>query len=130
MKNILAAVLLGTALSLTACGGSDDPAPRETVYVQPDGGTNGGGQSSVEQEFLYDISLYNTPELEAQSDADLIELGQVICDAFDEGASLRDIVRVGMAGGDGLSQDSLVTVAAAAVVNFCPEFSDRGGIGT
>lgn len=135
MKRILIAFLM-TTLSLSACGGSDEPAPTKTVYVQPESdagkfGSDGEGQqSATEAEFLHDIGLYTTPELRAQSDTDLINLGRIMCDAFDNGASLEQVVEAGQANGEGLSETALITVAAASVVNFCPEHNTSGGIGT
>lgn len=132
MKKIFVAVLVGTALSVSACGGSGEPTPRETVYVESSPSENNSSQnnsSSVEEEFLYDISLYSTPELRAQPDAELIRLGEIICQAFDEGASLAQIVEAGNANGAGMSEQGIITVAASAVVNFCPEHNNGGGIG-
>jgi len=126
MKKILAAAFLGAALSLTACGGSDEPGPTKTIFVesteeaQTDEGTNNSGFTEVEQEFLYDISLYTTPELDAQDPATLVRLGNVICDSFDKGATAREIVEAGGRNG-GLSNDSMTTVVASSTVNFCPE---------
>ena len=115
MKKILAAVAI-VIMSLTGCANtseSNSDTPRS-------GGNTQSNQFSVNDEFLADIGLYNTPELEAQPDDDLIFLGHTVCEALDTGASFNMVIAAG-SGTGGLSSDSMGTVAASSIVNFCPE---------
>lgn len=128
MKSTILAALLGAAVVLTGCAADTEPAPRETVYVeQPQSQSQPEpDQGDVEQEFLSDVADHMTPALHNEPQADVVELGYTICDALDRGANIEEIISAGMSGG--LTRTDTVVIAAAAVVNFCPEHRNDGSI--
>ena len=73
---------------------------------------------SAEDEFLIDVraNYYGTIYV---SDQDMIDTAQTVCLALRTGSSAEDVLyAIVGAGGD---TDFLVSLSAAAVVNFCPE---------
>ncbi len=83
--------------------------------------------TAVEKEYLHDINLYNTPELDIQPKQDLISLGRSMCKTFDTGRNLTYVVDMATSTGV-LSENSVITIAASAVTNFCPEHKNVGDL--
>lgn len=121
-------IILGTlaVLSLSACGKetiikevlvttpvTEAPAPDTTSYVAP--------STNKFDEYLYDLRDFSG-KANTMDDAFLIEFGSLVCDAFDTGSSLEDVIKVLSNYSDGNSDDELYAgVIMSAVVNICPE---------
>jgi hypothetical protein len=120
MNKTFSAVLLSAALVLTGCGGDSQPNPKETVYVQQDSSSS-SGFSNVEDEFIFDVAQFMTPALNNEPQEDVLALGYTICNALGKGIPVDTIISTGVRGG--LTSEDTMVVAAAAVVNLCPNES-------
>lgn len=120
MKSMILAALTGAALVISGCGNAEPE--RDTVITSVEPLESNSGFSATEEEFLYDVSNHMTPDLHREPQADVVELGYSICSALDNGASLEQIIRVGV--NNGLTATDTSVIAAAATVNFCPELQD------
>lgn len=57
------------------------------------------------------------------SESDLLELGTLVCQSFEEGLSFSDIIQIFSNNSSGLYDDELyASVFAAAVTFLCPEY--------
>lgn len=120
MKSMILAALTGAVLVLSGCGTSDTPSDTVTTSVEPFQSESDSGFTATEDEFLYDVSNHMTPALHSEPQADVVDLGYSICTAFDNGATLEQVLTVGVE--NGLTARDTSVIAAAATVNFCPEF--------
>lgn len=120
MKSFVLAALTSAALVLSGCGTSDTPTDSVTTSVEPFQSESNSGFTATEDEFLYDVSNHMTPALYNEAQSDVIDLGYSICAAFENGATLEQVLTVGVE--NGLTARDTSVVAAAATVNFCPEF--------
>lgn len=119
---MILAALTGAAIALGGCAASDTPNDTVTTSVEPFQSESNSGFTATEDEFLYDVSNHMTPALNSAAQSDVVDLGYSICDAFRNGASLEQVLRVGVR--NGLTAQDTSVVAAAATVNFCPESRD------
>ena len=111
-------ILAAIALSVVFLGGctTNDPSPTPTVTVTAEAPAP---VASVEDEFVYDVEMYQPNWSMYGTRQDLITLGYLTCEAFRGGMTLGQYLSV-----SDLPYDLLTTVAAASVVNFCPEFTN------
>ena len=124
-------IIIGT-LALASCGGT------KTVYVErtdaPDTTVKVAKTTdapiatpaptlppitySAEDEFLFDVSSGYAGTIYV-SDSDMIDTAYLVCSTLRGGATATDVyIAIAGAGGD---TDFLITLTAAAVINFCPE---------
>lgn len=124
MKKIIFGTL--AVLSLSACG--KETVIREVLVTTP---TTEVEETTTTKyvapptnkfdEYLYDLREFSG-QANTMDDAFLIEFGSLVCDAFDSGSSLEDVVEVLAKYSDGNSDDELYAgVVYSAVVNICPE---------
>jgi hypothetical protein len=111
-------------LALTACGSSSSPAPTVTVTEQAQPivppTTN-----SIEDTFLSDVHALNDPIFEANSDSDIVTLGNTICSTLDSGATIIDILTYLITNGD-YTQDEAYAIGeiiAVSIVDLCPKYT-------
>jgi Protein of unknown function (DUF732) len=109
-------ILAAIAVSVVFLGGCtpNDPTPTPTVTVTAEPVAN------VEDEFVYDVETYSPNWSQYGTRDELIALGYTTCEAFSSGVTLDEFLSVEA----GLPYDFLTTIAAASVVNFCPEFTN------
>lgn len=109
-------ILAAIAVSVVFLGGcTSDPTPTPTVTV-----TAAPVPSvSVEDEYVYDVEMYSPNWSMYGTREDLVALGYLTCQAFRDGMTLEQYLSI-----SALPNDLLTTVAAASVVNFCPEFTN------
>ena len=128
MKVILAT--LGTTIMLTACSGptvatptvtitasQTAPIPTPTDNESPQAGANDNFSSNDDATYLTllrgsDSAFY------VVDDQTLIDLGKTTCEAFDAGMTLEMYASV--ATNSGVTTDQAATIAAAAIVIYCP----------
>lgn len=122
MKKILTAVLIVTAFSVSACGGGDEPAPRETASVSQSPSAAAGEFSVQENEYLDDVIDYMTPALANELEEDVVAFGYLACDEFERGTTVEELVD--MAADSGISPTDVRVMSASAAANFCPDFQD------
>jgi PBP1b-binding outer membrane lipoprotein LpoB len=107
MKPLLAVIAL--ILTLSGCQGATktepDPAPAPT-------------QASTDEVFAQYVRD-NIPLFSTSPDADIVELGHTICEAFDSGMSFEDI----LATGDAADWTAMSQVIGASIAAYCPEHS-------
>jgi type IV pilus biogenesis protein CpaD/CtpE len=111
-------ILAAIAVSVVFLGGctTNDPSPTPTVTVTAEAPAP---VVSVEDEYVYDVEMYSPNWSQYGTREDLVALGYLTCQAFRDGMTLEQYLTVGE-----LPYDLLTTVAAASVVNFCPEFTN------
>lgn len=117
MRKFMAAGLIGLAFLVSACGGSDTPAPTKTVYVAPE------NSASSDQQYLSDVADDMSPALYSAQQSDVLTIGHGICTALDNGRSIKGIVDVGLS--NGVSGYDIGVMIAAAINNFCPSHREE-----
>jgi len=133
MKKI--AITVGSILlfaSLAACGSSNtdtattEPAPVVTVTEQAPPATD--TYASPEDTFLTDLHDMSNPYIDTTSDEDLLDIGNTVCSALDEGNTVEDLVTYLSTSGtfDTTEQaEAGGMIIAAAVVDLCPEYTSQ-----
>jgi hypothetical protein len=94
------------------------PTPNPIVTEQP----TKVPSVTAEDEYLYAIKMSDNEFYMTYDDADLIELGWVICESLDAGITFDDIVLAGV--DSGLDPSGIGTAIGAAVSNFCTRHYD------
>jgi hypothetical protein len=89
---IIGGVLLAIFFYMLGSGSSNNstPAPEQTVedtFTQPEVET-----LTPEEEYLSNLHSMNDWIVEANTDQDLIELGNTVCSVYDDGYSTDDII--------------------------------------
>lgn len=139
MKKIIA--LTSIALALTACGSKTvyvvtTDAPDTTVKVTKTTDAPNTTDApiatapnttltpswSVEDEFILDIEQGYDDTIYL-SDAELIDAGNAVCGALQNGATAYDVLNqiAESSEGDADIELFLTAVSASAIINFCPE---------
>lgn len=77
---------------------------------------------TAEDEFLYAIAMSDEEFYMTYTDADLIELGWVICESLDAGITFDEIVLAGV--DNGVDAYGIGTVIGASVSNLCTRHYD------
>lgn len=131
MKRLAIAVAATLAvISLSACTQETPPPVTVTVTASPVPVPQAPvapveplqPQVNAEDEFLFDVRTYI--DVPVSQEQNYIDLGNAVCDALDQGAGKAEIVQVIV--DEGISEDDAIVVVAAAVVNFCPAYSEGG----
>ena len=125
---VLIALAFGLVFMLSGCSSSaDESAPAPTVTVTEVPSEDVFGETyTAEDEFLFDVRSIGNVYIENISDADLLELGYLVCGAFDEGYTVDDLAYELAATGDysgSAEQEYAGTIIAGSVLNLCPEYS-------
>ena len=118
-KIILSALVL---VSLSACG---KETIREVLVTTPP--TEAPATTEAPAGNKYDnylITVYeNSAQARSWSDADLLEFGTVVCESFDNGATLDTVLNTMSNYSSGKYDDELfAAVIASAVMHLCPEW--------
>jgi Protein of unknown function (DUF732) len=79
-------------------------------------------ETSIDEEFVFDVESYYPNWSRFGGEDDLIELGQMTCDFFEEGGTLS--MYMDNAEESDLPDDFATTMVAASLVNYCPELED------
>lgn len=131
---IRSALALTLLLVLSACGGSDNTSDTSTntiaqdTYVVPDPEPAPIPEPvySSEDEYLYALHSMNDPYIESTTDADLVEIGNTICSALDEGNSIMDLVTYLATNGtfENTEQaEAAGMIIAASATTLCSEYT-------
>jgi hypothetical protein len=112
-----------------AGSGSSDKTPVESAPTAED--TYTPEVVTPEERYIENLHSLNDPLVEQNTDADLLELGQSVCEIYDNGYSTYDIIDE-LVYNSGLSTDAEFTFAGeiigSAVKYLCPEYmSDLQG---
>jgi hypothetical protein len=133
MKKI--AITVGSLLlfaSLAACGSSNtdtatiEPAPVVTVTEQAPPADD--TYLSSEDKYLADLHDMGNIYIDSTSDADLLEIGNTVCSALDEGNTIEDLITYLSASDTFDNTDQAEAggmIIAAAVVDLCPEYTSQ-----
>lgn len=123
----LVALLAVLALLLSGCGGGSNSAPAPTVTVTEEPTQDIHEEIyTAEDEYLYDVRSVGNYYIDNLGDADLLEIGYLICDAFDAGATFDDLAYELVSSGtvnDDETIEYAATLIAGASINLCPEYS-------
>ena len=119
MKKIILSAL--AVLSLTACG---KETIREVLVTTPEPPPT---PITTEDMNKYDNYLITVTENAAQArewdEADLLEFGTVVCESFDNGATLDTVLNTMSDYSSGKYDDELfAAVIGSAVMHLCPEW--------
>lgn len=109
MKRLVIAGVV-TIISLSGCGNSE--TDNRNVVVQ----------ERSDSDIFVDIVRDNVPSSSALNDRELVEFGNSICDALDDGNSLGAIGMVGVQ--SGMRPQDIGFIIGASVAAFCPEYED------
>ena len=129
-KIIIASSIAIASLGLVACSSSASPAPTVTVTQDAPAPTQDApvvpDSTSNEDLYLLGIKSMNNPILNIATDAQLLEMGYSVCEAFDAGYTVDDVIAymaVQMAG-EGMTSDAEVEavgyIIGAADSALCP----------
>jgi hypothetical protein len=117
-------------LALAGCASNnkaEDPVPVVTVTEQaPPPATD--TYLSPEDTFLTDLHDMGNSYIDTTSDADLLDIGNTVCSALDEGNTIEDLVTYLYTSGtfDTTEQaEAGGMIIAAAVVDLCPEYTSQ-----
>jgi hypothetical protein len=116
MKKIILSALV--VLSLSACG---KETVREVLVTTPPTEAPAVEVNKYDQ---YLEVLYNeSAQARSWDEADLLEFGTVVCESFDNGATLDTVLTTMSNYSSGKYDDELfAAVIAAAVMHLCPEW--------
>ena len=116
MKKIILSALV--VLSLSACG---KETVREVLVTTPPTEAPAVEVNKYDQ---YLEVLYNeSAQARSWDEADLLEFGTVVCESFDNGATLDSVLTTMSNYSSGKYDDELfAAVIAAAVMHLCPEW--------
>ena len=116
MKKIILSALV--VLSLSACG---KETVREVLVTTPPTEAPAVEVNKYDQ---YLEVLYNeSAQARSWDEADLLEFGTVVCESFDNGATLDTVLTTMSNYSSGIYDDELfAAVIAAAVMHLCPEW--------
>lgn len=118
MKLLTAAL---AALLLAGCG-TATPATTSTEDLTDFASVS--TPTNAEDEYLYDLHNVGNYRIESQTDEWLIDAGYTVCDTLDAGYTVIDIAQM-MVGSDldDTGTQGVAAIVAAAVLNFCPQYS-------
>lgn len=124
----LVALLAILALLLSGCGSSNESAPAPTVTVTEEPTEDIHEQIyTAEDEYIYDVRSVGNSYIENLPDSQLLEIGYLVCDAFDAGATFEDLAYELVSSGtvnDDETIEYAATLIAGAAINLCPEYSN------
>lgn len=123
MKKHLLAVC-ASALILSACG--KETIVKEVLVTTPPVEVTEAPETDVNKFDAYLELLYsNSAQARNWDDADLLELGTIVCETFDDGGTLDQVLTVFSNNSTGKYDDELYSaVVAGAVMFLCPEWAD------
>ena len=113
-----AAILIASLAILAGCG---KETVREVLVTSPPTEAPAIEQNKYDQylEFAYNEAAQSRE----WTDAKLLELGAIVCDSFEAGASLDSVIQVFSDNADGsYDTEFYATILAGAVSYLCPEF--------
>lgn len=119
MKKIIATTF--AALLLSSCG---KETVREVLVTAPPTTEAPAPELSKYDQYLE--MLYNeSAQSRSWSEADLLELGDTVCQVFDEGGTLEGVIATFSQYSNGKYDDDLFSaVIAGSVLYICPEWAD------
>lgn len=138
MKKIIVALVLGLALSVSACGNDDEQASAPvTVTATPETSeapvtpdtpvappTTEAPSDDIDTLFLQ-VLRQNTDSWDNIPDDAVVSLAESMCGAWDEGSSFRDIASIFLK--NGYSPEESGFFIGAGTQAYCPEYSGRIG---
>ena len=115
------------AIAIAAPGSKDEgtSSPTTTAYVSEIDPIGEGDIAPVSKyDAYYEHMLNNSGRANSSSKADVIQLGDLICQSLDEGNSIGAVVQV-LANSSADSSDSELAAAAiyGAITYICPEYA-------
>ena len=125
----LGAVLFSGLFVLSACG-SADAEPQvtvtETVAPTPDAEPY-EPELTLEDLYLLNVRTWGNPLIDSASDSELLDLGYTICEVFDTGNSLEDVLEflIYDAGYNSSDEQEMIGLTiGAAVTSLCEQHYD------
>ena len=121
-------------LALAGCASNnkaEEPAPVVTVTEQAPAPVDPPATDtylSPEDTFLTDLHDMGNIYIDSTSDADLLEIGNTVCSALDEGNTIEDLITYLSTSGTFDNTDQAEAggmIIAAAVVDLCPEYTSQ-----
>lgn len=121
MKTRITAIALA-AIVLAGCGQKE--VIREVLVTTPPATDAPAPELSKYDQYLG--MLYNeSAQARSWSEADLLELGDTVCQVFDEGGTLEGVITIFSQNSTGKYDDDLFSaVIAGSVLFICPEWAD------
>ena len=120
MKKTITAIALGASL-ISACGQKE--VIREVLVTTP---TTEAPQAPEANKYdSYLEALYNnSAQARTWSEGDLLELGTLVCQTFDNGGTLDQVITIFSNNSEGTYDDELYSAVIAGSVTFlCPEWA-------
>jgi hypothetical protein len=109
-------------LSLAACGKT---TVKEVLVTTPETTPTPITAEDMNKYDSYLTTLYeNSAQARSWDESDLLELGTIVCETFDNGATLDTVLSVFSQNSKGRYDDELyAAVIAASVMHLCPEWA-------
>ena len=118
-KLIIAALAIGI---LSGCGQKE--VIREVLVTTPPATDAPAPEFNKYDQYLE--MLYNeSAQARSWNEADLLELGDTVCQVFDEGGTLEGVITIFSQNSTGKYDDDLFSaIIAGSVLYLCPEWAD------
>lgn len=126
-RPLIVSIVLAAAALLPGCGGKETII-REVYVTSPTSieTTTTTTRATVPKKNKYESYLEDLKDFSGkantQSDSDLIEIADLVCEAFDNDATLDQVIAIFAEYAEGTSDYRLYAgIISSAVVNICPE---------
>jgi hypothetical protein len=111
-----------SALFLVGCGQKE--TIREVLVTAPPATEAPAPEMSKYDQYL-ELLYGNSAQAREWSESDLLELGTLVCETFDDGGTLDQVLTIFSNNSTGKYDDELYSsVVAGAVMFLCPEWAD------
>ena len=110
-------------LSLAGCG--KETVIKEVLVTTPATDAPAVAPSSNKYDDYLAAVLNNSAQARTWSESDLLELGTIVCQTFDDGGTLDGVITIFSQYSNGKYDDELFSaIIAGSVIYLCPEWSD------
>ena len=120
MKNKIA-ILIASLTILAGCG---KETIREVLVTTPPTEAPAAPEANKFDQYL-DMLYNESAQARSWREADLLELGTTVCQAFDQGATINGLIAIFIENSTGNYDDELYSaVIAGSVIFLCPEWAN------